>query len=508
MSTTLNCGSHGVYNPVTGQCDCMDDYNNLNGTNKWTGIFCQKPPVNIPCVRSSDEFRAAHGGGDESCGNWGKYGVCNEYTGTCDCGVDDPFFGVRCQNECQNDDSCGGVLQMLPDGTSRDIGICDRRSMRCQCKNGWSGSQCRVEPANDKCYNDKECSWGGKVRGSCDETLQVCSCMTDDKGRPLFSGNRCSTRYVYEGAPCKEDGDCEDKSNKCVNGKCNSTDGSTGMNAGQMAAAMLNGIWSPAGMADMLVDYYAEEMVGYMWENTAGAMIKSLTKQTAEMAVDPALSAATSKVGAQMTGKIMANTASESATKSMMGGVFKRVSELANKIRKLPWGFILAFIQVWAMVLDVYDSRGLNQQVSQDMLDQLEKQFLAAFNGDERVVEAGFTLPTDFYPEFTVPYNLEYLARDNQIKLTNYAADYISKLTVNSNGQTIVPLFNPPATITLNESTSKHPTYWKMANNNVRVYNNLVDYGWSIWVLISLVIVSVVLICVFTSDSVTQKLKK
>lgn len=508
MSTTLDCGSHGVFNAATGQCDCMDDMNNLSGANKWTGVFCQKPPVNIPCTKSSDEFRSAHNGGDESCGNWGKFGVCDEYTGTCDCGTQDPYFGVRCQNECQKDDDCGGTLQMLPDGTSRDIGICDRRSMRCQCKNGWTGGQCRVEPPDDKCYNDAECSWGGETRGSCDETLGVCACMNDDKGRPLFTGNRCSKRNVYEGAPCEVDADCEDKSNKCVNKKCSSPDGSTGMNASQMAAAMLNGLWSPSGMANMVVDFGAEESVEWLYKNTAQKMLEALAKQSSEMATNKALSEATQKVGSEVVGKAIAETTSRSATRSITGQMFKTVSKLANKFSKIPWGFILAFIQIWAMVLDIQDSRGLNMQVSQDMLDMLEKQFLTAFNGDQNVKEAGVTLPTTYYPEYTVPYNLEYLARDNQNKLTNYAADYISKLTVNSNGQTIVPLFNPPATISLNEETSKHPVYWNMANDNIKVFHNLVDYGWSIWLLISLIVVSVVLICVFTSDSVTSKLKK
>jgi hypothetical protein len=35
-----------------------------------------------------------------------------------------------------------------------------------------------------------------------------------------------------------------------------------------------------------------------------------------------------------------------------------------------------------------------------------------------------------------------------------------------------------------------------------------VEYGWSIWVLISLIVVSTALICVFTSDTVLAKMNK
>ena len=506
MST--DCGSHGIFNPSTGQCDCMDDYNSLSGGNKWTGVFCQKPPVNIPCVRSSDDFRAAHGGGDESCGNWGKYGVCDEFTGTCSCGTIDPFYGVRCENECTNDNHCGGSLQPLADGTSRNIGACDKRVMRCKCANGWSGTQCRDEPPEAKCYNDAECSWGGVSRGACDEGANICVCDTDSSGRALSTGNRCSQRHYYEGADCTQDSDCEDKSNKCVSNKCRGSDGAGGMSTGEMAAGMVSAIWSPEGLATLFIDEAAEEMVEALYDASVVAA-KAVTKSVTEMVSGAATKEAAEKVGTEMVVKVAAETSSKAVTSSMVGTAVKQTTEkVMEKASIGPMGWILLLLQVWTAVLDITDSQGLNMMVGQGTLDAMAKQFLGWFNGNADVIKAGFTLPRPYYPRYSVPFNLEYLARDNQIKLTNDSVDYLSRLTVNSNGQTIVPLFNPPIDMALNDKKEEYPLYWNMANNNVRVFNNLVEYGWSIWVLISLIVVSTALICVFTSDTVLAKMNK
>jgi hypothetical protein len=502
------CGAHGVANEVTGQCDCMDDAGSLSGANKWTGVFCQNPPVNIPCVKSSDEFRAKYGG-DAACGNWGKYGMCDEVTGTCSCGTVDPFFGVRCQNECTSDSNCGGTLARLPDGTNRDIGVCNRRTMQCACKNGWSGTQCRVEPAGEKCYNDAECTWGGQVRGACDESSQKCVCLQDDKGRPLFRGNRCSERIVYEGAACKQDKDCADKSNKCVSGKCKGNDSSSsGMSPDELAAAALAGIWSPTGLATMLVDIGAEQMAEGIYKTIAKPIYASISKSVGELVGNKAISKATAKVGTEMTAKMAAQAASKAATKTAVSTAASQATQASAKASAGPIGWILLVLQVWAAVLDIYDSRGLNMQATQDQLDMMEKQFIAYVNSTKSLLDAGLTLPLIYYPEFTVAYNAEMRAPDTQAQIVNDAADYISKLTVNSNGQTIVPMFYTPTLQAEVEKQEQYPVYWSMANNNVRVFNNLVDYGWSIWLLISLIVVSITLICVFTSDSVTSKLKK
>jgi hypothetical protein len=40
------------------------------------------------------------------------------------------------------------------------------------------------------------------------------------------------------------------------------------------------------------------------------------------------------------------------------------------------------------------------------------------------------------------------------------------------------------------------------------VFNRLISYGWVMWVLGALLIVSIVLVCVFSSASVQARLKK
>lgn len=506
MSTTLNCGSHGVFNPTTGQCDCMDDYNSLTGPNKWTGVFCQKPPVNIPCVKSSDAFRAAHNGGDESCGNWGQYGVCDEFTGTCSCGTVDPFYGVRCENECTNDMQCGGPLQPLADGTSRNIGLCDRRTNKCACQNGWAGTQCRTEPANAQCFRDADCSWGGVKRGACDEGSHKCSCLTDSQGRPVYTGNLCSQRHFYEGAACKVDKDCEDKSNKCVGGKCKGPEGAGGITPGELAASMLEGIWSPEGILNMIIDQGSEHMASAIFKTTSATAAKAL--QIATIEIGNALGKAADIIGMETLSKAIAEMTSKAVAKRAAAATAAKAAEIGEEADLGPAGWLLILLQVWTAVLDIYDSQGLNMMVGQGQLDAMQKQYLAYFNAIPQVVDAGVTFPIPYYASYSFPFQQEYAARDNQLKLTTDAVEYISRLTVNSNGQTIVPLFNPPAAIAVNQVKEKYPVYWNMANGNVRVFGNLVQYGWAIWTLGSLMVVSVTLICVFSSPSVLSKLKK
>jgi hypothetical protein len=275
-----------------------------------------------------------------------------------------------------------------------------------------------------------------------------------------------------------------------------------------MAAGMVSAIWSPEGLATLFIDEAAEEMVEALYDASVVAA-KAVTKSVTEMVSGAATKEAAEKVGTEMVVKVAAETSSKAVTSSMVGTAVKQTTEkVMEKASIGPMGWILLLLQVWTAVLDITDSQGLNMMVGQGTLDAMAKQFLGWFNGNADVIKAGFTLPRPYYPRYSVPFNLEYLARDNQIKLTNDSVDYLSRLTVNSNGQTIVPLFNPPIDMALNDKKEEYPLYWNMANNNVRVFNNLVEYGWSIWVLISLIVVSTALICVFTSDTVLAKMNK
>lgn len=524
-AVAVDCGAHGLLNPATGQCDCMDDNNSLSGASasKWTGAYCQKPPFNIPCIKSSNEFRAAHEGGDEACGNYGKFGVCNEITGTCSCstggGSITPFFGTRCENACTSDLHCGGALQPLADGTPRNIGVCDKNTLRCVCANGWSGVQCRTEPSTppgSQCFNDAECSWGGVSRGACDEASKACACLTDQQGRPVYTGPRCSTRMIYEGAACQSDKDCKDASNKCVNGKCRSPDdmGDGKPTPREVAAAIVAGILTPEGLLNMAIDEYVEHMIGKI-ATSAAAMARTVEARAAQTLSDSAIKSSTSKVGAEMTAKLAAKTVSKAAASSVSSSIITRIgAKLVSAVKSInPLTALILILQIWTMVLDINDRQGLNEMVGQDQLEMLSKQMVEMFNSDPDVIEAGLTLPLPFYPRNTVPYKLEALTPESLVQNINDQADYLSRLTVNSAGQRIVPMFNPPAAIAAQAALAAKQkagggVNWALSGGDERVYANLAQYGWALWTLGGLIITSVVLICVFTSESVLAKLHK
>jgi hypothetical protein len=508
----MNCGSHGTLDEY-GQCVCAIDpgYTKKDSNVEWSGVYCQRPPSNVPCKPSSKEERERLGG-DLSCGNWGQYGICNS-NGTCDCGIKNPFRGSRCQNECQSDMDCGGpkVPYHTPDGTiNRDIGVCNRANNRCVCKNGWSGVQCRTPPPDAKAYDESDCYWGGVQHGTFDAEKQTCMCLKDLKGRPLYEGPLCATPVIYEGAPCSDKEPCRDKKDKCVMGKCEGPDtGTPGVPVPDQILAALGGLISLESIAFMLVDQGMERTAEFLVKSGVTAiMTRILEAKIAKLAQGELFDALVSRIGVEAATKALSQAVADDAIKKVASSVIKEEALQVGEAYAGKLDSILFVLAVWSMVLDVRDVRGLNAQMLQDNLDTLGMKFQNYLNETKSLVDAGITLPLPFFPEYNVPFNIQLQSKDKFTKYIQHLGDYISALTVNSDGQVIVPLFNPPDQVERNERKAKYPLYWKMAQDNNDVFDRLTEYGWIMWLLGAFVVVFIVLTCVFSAPAVKRRLQK
>jgi hypothetical protein len=508
----MNCGSHGTLDEY-GQCVCNLDpgYTTKDGNVEWSGVYCQRPPTNVPCKPSSAEERKKLGG-DLACGNWGQYGTCNS-NGTCDCGVKNPFKGSRCQNECQSDMDCGGpkVPFPTPDGAvNRDIGVCNRANNRCVCKNGWSGVQCRTPPADAKAYDESDCYWGGVQHGTFDAENKKCICLKDLQGRPLYEGPLCAIPVVYEGAPCSDKEPCRDKQAQCINGKCQGPDeGSSGVSIPEQILAALGGLLSLESIEFMLVDQGIEKTAEFLVKSgITGIMTKILEAQMAKLTQGAVFDMLASRVGVEVATQTMSRAVAENTVKTVASNVIREQAALIGEAYASKLDSILFVLAVWSMVLDLRDVRGLNTQMLQDNLDMFGVKFQNYINETKTLVDVGMTLPKPVLPENNVPFNIQLNSSDTFKKYIEHLGDYLSALTVNSDGQVIVPLFNPPEQVERNERKKKYPLYWKMAQDNNDVFDRLTEYGWIMWLLGSFIVVLVVLTCVFSAPAVKRRLRK
>lgn len=508
----MSCGSHGAVDEY-GQCQCFNDpgYTDKDGAVQWYGMYCQKPPANVPCKKSSDEERKKLGG-DLACGNYGQYGTCNT-NGTCDCGLVNPFKGSRCQNACESDMDCGGpkMPYTTPEGTTinRDIGLCNRKDNTCSCKNGWSGVQCRTPPPDAKPYDAADCAWGGVAHGTFNEDTKQCICFKDERGRPLYEGPLCTLPIVYEGAPCSSKEPCRDKTAKCVDGTCHDTDTVDKTKLSEIFLTCVQGLFTWESINFILVDVGLTKMAKFFSETVVKQILEKVLLNSFEaFSKEAAFAALTKTVGEELAVKITAQVfTKEVVTMSATALAEASTAAVADSVTG-PIGAILFLLQVWGMGLDVADGRGLQQMMLQGHLDMLGASFVNEINGVKELVDLGVTMPLPVTPDTSVPFQIQFKTTENYSNFIKYIGDYISALTVNSDGQVIVPLFNPPDEVERNERKAKYPLYWKMAQDNNDVFDRLTKYGWLMWVLGSLVVVLVVLTCVFSAPAVKRRLHK
>lgn len=507
------CGNHGTCNSSTGNCDCEPG---------WSGLACQiAPRTNVPCTPSSKEFKDAHDGGDLDCGNWGQFGLCNT-NGTCSCGYVDPFYGNRCHQPCRIDSDCGGYR---PDAKSSDgkilnriIGTCSTLQT-CECKNGWSGLQCRDAPdinaPNNEgiCLQDSDCQWGGKSRGACDLNSGKCICTrAPGTGQVQYKGNFCEQIVMNDGSPCNKDSDCESAREKCINNMCYGDNGNVPKQnvwdvIGETAA---NIFFTEQGVETLALFMGIPKVANFLLSASVSTALKNqveqemseiINKESWEKISNTLTEGMTAKVAAQLFAKDAAertvDTTITVATDNVLATVFS------------PLGLIMSMMDILmiiSLVLDSYDVAGLNLQMSQSILDAMQLKFYQSMNNAKEYADLGISIPRAYFPMNTIPFKIktqESAMKDQAMVDMN---DYLGRLVVNSDGQIIIPAFYDPTAQKRNKLREKYSLYWKMARNNNAVFDNLVSLGWLMWLLISLVIsLGIVTLVV---GSLKKKIKK
>lgn len=489
------CGDHGTCT-CNGTCVCEDGWE--KGGDFHACIV--PPPTNVPCKQSDDEFRKAHDGGDKDCGNWGSYGVCSG--GTCSC-EKTGFYGSRCQNECVTNAHCGG----------ENIGSCNSFG-RCECKGVWSGKQCRQALPDATCEVDADCGWNGQQHGTCNRNTQKCECFLDaSTGFPLYRGARCEQPVQFKGKPCKGDEDCE-RGLKCTDENVCYDPRILPPTSGKIAEQFFENFFSEKtaesfAMFNLMEKGFSGSVKMIEWLVNKGLMKftqNAALKQTEEVLAREVLENLTSKVGGEAAARIMAEQFARDAMRRLVTQtVEKEVSVSAPLAEFLT---IVNILGIFGIALDMLDSRGLNQQMMQGIINQLRQQFETSFNENDELRKAGIVLPMAVSATSSVAFQQELASKEVQTQASKDAAEYLSSLNVNSDGELIVPLFTSMAEERENARRVKYSLYWSMARGNVTVFNNLISYGWVMWLMIALTVVSVILTCVFSSPAVQARMRR
>lgn len=482
------CGDHGTCS-CRGTCVCEEGWG--KGGNFHSCIV--PPPTNVACQKSDEEFRKAHDNGDKDCGNWGYYGECHD--GKCSC-EKIGFYGSRCQNACMTNEHCGGDK----------IGTCNSYG-RCDCEGVWSGPQCRVASADATCDVDADCGWGGKQHGTCNRKTNKCECFLDSAtGFPLYRGARCEQVVQFKGKPCETDKDCEGGL-KCTDTKQCFDPRAPVPTSRDIAEKFFENLVSVNFAEGLLMFTAIEKTLSFMAKEGVLLFTKdAMVKQVEQLVSETALDELTVKVGGEAAARLMAQQFARDAMERVVAQTVEK--QIATTAPLAEFFTMVNILGIFGVALDVMDTRGLNQQMMQGILNQLQKQFELAFNANEELREAGVVLPKPVDATSSVAFQTELASKEVQKQARSDAAEYISYLNVNSDGELIVPLFTSMAEQQDNERRAKYSVYWSMSGGNLAVFNNLISYGWVLWTLIALTVVSTVLVCVFASPAVQARMQR
>ena len=460
---TVGCGDHGVCNAYE-MCAC---------TEGWSGQFCATPPPqNIKCTASDATFQGLYGG-DMQCGNYGVYGKCLS-SGVCDCtGMEGPSSGTRCEVQCATDNDCGGRTAMTQEGI---IGTCN--AGRCTCANGWTGAHCRTPPPEKKCATDSDCGWGGKVRGVCDTAAKKCVCAKDADGNPLYSGNLCE---VVLPAAATVDSDPS------------------------MGDALLASLLTPQFLASFVLDDVSEKAVTYLLKNGFGDIIKQAMKSRLSKSAAQALASSVAvKLGTRMAMKMETMLLMKGMTQAVFKFAAAAASRMGAAAMSGPYGTILmaivTLIQIWGAIIDGFDVRGLNMQMAQSTLDMIGQNMMRQLNNSSFMADAGIRLPRAVSPSDSVAWAAEKQSTENRKQLLEDMGDYISRLTVNSDGQDIIALPGTPAALSAPAAIAAEtrPFYLFLTGNDDVKAARLKDMELWLWPLVgvSVVIVTVIVVAI------------
>jgi hypothetical protein len=458
------CGDHGTC--TNSQCVC-EDY--------WHGNQCELPPNGSPgCTPDTDTKK--------SCGNLGSYGTCQSNTsektgilgsGACTCNAMTGQTGSYCEQHCipNSSSACGGPLRgYCVDSSFNYFNNANAIQKRCACVNGWSGVDCTTPPPNWTCQVNKDCTNltaldpnNITATGTC--TNGICSCENDppcgatnsNSTGNAFTGQACQIPLPVQGSPCTTDANCT-SGLTCVGGVCSCPGSDTPQPSASFFTTLLNGLvtmlTTPQGLSNlagmlmlqhelpMAIKYMTTKVIekGFtkmiedkIAKSVAGSLIGPDAARILEESVGKRMAA---KVLGNMTTKEIAECTVHSAAKQLAASAFKDVFGFIGKIESFA-----NMLNLVGMVLDAADVLGLNEESSQSQIDATIMKFNGAVNNNKTIIANGLYFPVKQPAQSTYPFLLKTLDITSRNQYATDAGDYLSHLTVNSNGNAIIPLF-------------------------------------------------------------------
>lgn len=491
------CGSHGECGG-NNTCTCFHG---------WSGDHCEIPPNSPPNANV----------GDLECGNWGVFGTLTlntpGYAPTCDCSGTG-MSGSRCHVECGSNDDCGN-------------GVCDTEVGRCQCAsdcfndnqceqgscvsgkctNGWTDVGCKRALSNE-CTQDSDCSG----HGTCENN--VCQC---DQG---YVGQRCESQLAGTGEACTYSSDCKDAivNDVCVDNvcqqfgnECNTHEDCrvicregmctfplippdiSDQKLSELVGAMIEEMFTPEGIAQM----FAEEQI----ENVVAAVPKTLAFAYAQLKLrDKLLTQVVKKAIAKRSATVAVQGMAPAVSRGMVATAVKNLSNHATRqavkagavkmgkvLSNWKTGVLFFALQAVGQVLDVDDAAGFSAQLPQDGVDLYMKKMLKAINEMDELRDAGVQFPREYLPQNTITYRSKMYGEVAEDRKTDLMLDYIDRLDVNSNGETIIRDWTPSAVPREEGEEPSKSVLWNLSGKDEKAYATLSKWWWLI--LISFVVV-------------------
>ena len=496
------CGDHGSC--VNGSCACTD---------YWSGAQCEVPPPSSGSPGCS---------GPTACGNQGVYGTCQSGktsaggvtgSGACQCDlVPEQLYGNNCEQTCIQGDAtaCGGPLRGVCVDPKFQFSVNSNAVLnRCACLNGWTGVNCNIPPPGWTCNaTDRQCTnvttmdpkdtlpTGTCNNGvcSCDNTLD-CNAPPGSAGNVSFTGVACQTSSSTVGSPCKDSSTCQ-SGQTCVSNICSC--GSTPEPSSNVISTIIQGIFSQLSTGQGFVTFAGQVLLNGLFHGVPGwskAFVEKMVQsqfqklvlaRLTESAVGKTMGKDAVKfmfdnLGRRLATKVMAQMGARDLLKTSMVEVSEMAAKGAIKLAFGSLGLISSFTNVLGMlgmVLDAADVAGLNEEMTQAQIDATLQKMLYYVNSDKGLVNLGVTLPLKVLPETSFAFRKlqkETSGPANPDKFATDQADYISHLTVNSNGVAVIPTFQTPVQQqqqALAASAASDPLF-VLAGRNLEVYSRL-----------------------------------
>jgi hypothetical protein len=422
------------------------------------------------------------------------------------------MLGARCQEECLTDAQCGG----------KGYGKCHTDVHRCECEYGWSGKQCRVPSIKTfKCTTDADCKWGATSdpAGKCDIDTGKCKCNDG------YSGQRCETQQVLIGDKCSVDEQCTGYDDTCDDsGKCKATQIDCNDNTDcaeicrngvcatkyqpptptnesivKIVEEMFKSILTLDGLAALAVQIGAVQGVEAMAEVLTDMVARGATAAFKSLIIDIVTKYAADGVTEGIAGGMIAQmvtqeTMEKAATVAIDEGVDMIVSEAVSTLLG-PFGLVMSLFEVFqivGMILDIGDSAGMNEEITQNYITLFGKKMSEAVNTDPKLVSNNINIPFEYYPGNTIAFKAALETEEIKKKRMQYMTEYINALTVNSNGQTIQRNWTTPKEKDQeneHNSSGLNQFLWSISNGSEDTFYTLQKYWWVILLVIVILIV-------------------